>query len=66
VNERRPVDRRSAQRSDRRHHPRGGRRRSERRAKWQRFTWLFAAYLLYLGGRVIPAALRRALRRQTS
>jgi hypothetical protein len=58
------TDRRN-QRGDRRRHPRGGRRGRERRARWQRLTWLFFAYAIYLALRA-PAAIRRAFRRHSS
>jgi len=58
-------DRRNGSQGDRRHHPRGGRRKPERRAKWQRITWLFIAYAIYLVLRT-PSTIRRVFQRRSS
>ena len=58
-------DRRAAPQTDRRKRSRSGRRGTdpnESRHRGLRFTWMFAAYLLYAGVRALAAAVRRVRR----
>jgi hypothetical protein len=49
------TERRVRPRTDRRHHSRGGRRRSDPHVNWERLAWLFAVYAIYLSLRSLPS-----------
>ena len=49
------TERRATQRTDRRQHSRGGRRRSDPHVNWQRLAWLFAVYAIFMSLRSLPS-----------
>jgi hypothetical protein len=55
------VNRRSSQGSDRRSHPRGGRRQEDAKKPWylRRRLWLAAASLVYVGWRRMRSLARK-------
>jgi hypothetical protein len=55
------IERRIANRADRRAHSRSGRRASDPRVNWRRIAWLFAVYAVYLSVRSLPATVRDVL-----
>jgi hypothetical protein len=48
-------DRRRSGSSDRRQHPRNGRRKTDPHVDWRRIAWLFGAYAVYMSVRSLPA-----------
>jgi hypothetical protein len=58
-------DRRVAAGSDRRKHPRSGRRSTDPHVDWRRLAWLFGAYAAYLSIRSLPANVRKLFGRRT-
>jgi hypothetical protein len=60
------IDRRQAERSDRRKLSRNGRRRSDLLRHWRRFAWLAGAYIAYTSLRWLPATVRRFITRSAA
>jgi hypothetical protein len=55
-------ERRAAVRTDRRKRSRSGRRAHDPRFNWRRWTWLFAAYALFMSLRSLPSTLKKKLK----
>src|SRR5262245_23324022 len=58
-----PDRRAGASTTDRRKHPRGGRRKSDPHTNWRWIAWLFAAYAAYLSIRQLPETIRSLFKR---
>jgi hypothetical protein len=59
-------ERRAAVRTDRRKRSRSGRRANDPRFTWRRWTWLFAAYALFMSLRSLPSKVKRKLKFERS
>jgi len=55
-------ERRAAVRTDRRRRSRSGRRAHDPRVNWRRWTWLFAAYALFMSLRSLPSTVKKRLK----
>jgi len=55
-------ERRAAVRTDRRRRSRSGRRTHDPRVNWRRWTWLFAAYALFMSLRSLQSKVIRKLK----
>ncbi|HEV8347853.1 MAG TPA: hypothetical protein VGQ16_14855 [Vicinamibacterales bacterium] len=59
-------ERRATSRTDRRKHPRSGRRASDPHFNWRRIGWLFAVYAVFLSLRSLPSAIKKCFANQNT